>query len=108
MRPVKPLPASKIQRGSWSARWGDWVICLRPSASSWQAIVWRWTVGGGLSERTQLGAMKGFATPVDATSWACDVLRDSGARVMVIDRPSITLVDLILYNPAPEALDAVC
>lgn len=98
------MAASKITTGSWSARWGEWVVGLRGNASHWRATVWRWTTAGGYTERTQLGACEGFTAPADAVSWACDVLRDSGAKVFVVDKPSLKLETLLRFSPAPEAV----
>lgn len=95
--------AEQVTQGSWTARWGDWLIKLRVREASSEATVWRWTTGGGYTERQQLGWRGGFSAPVDAVKWACDVLRDSGAKVMILGAPSITLESMLRFAPAPEA-----
>jgi hypothetical protein len=100
----RTFPANELPFGTWSARWGDWVIHLRGQAGTWRATVWRWTLGGGYTERTQLDARAGFATAADATTWACDVLRESGAKVYVVDRPALKLETVLRFNAAPEAV----
>jgi hypothetical protein len=96
--------AKYLVQGSWSTRWGDWVIHLRCTGGLWRAIVWRWTTGGRLEERTQLGLCEGFGSAADATAWACDHLREGGAKVFVIDKPQLRLEDVLRFHPAPEAV----
>jgi hypothetical protein len=100
----KTLPADELTFGSWSTRWGDWVIHLKGADGKWRATVWRWTLGGGYTERTQLGICEGFATAADATEWSCELLRENGAKVFVIDKPSLKLEKLLRFNPAPESV----
>jgi hypothetical protein len=100
----KALSAEELSYGSWSTRWGDWVIHLRGEDGHWRVTVWRWTVGGGYTERTQLGMCAGFATPLAAAAWACSVLEENGAKVFVIDKPQLRLEKFLRFNPAPEAV----
>lgn len=99
-----PLPAKLLAQGSWTSRWGDWVIHLRGTDGGWRATVWRWTTGGRLQERTQLGLGEGFSSALEATAWACDVLRESGAKVFIIDKPQLKLEDIACFHAAPEAV----
>lgn len=93
----------QLASGTWTARWSDWVVKLKVKSDKCDATVWRWTVGGGYTERMQLGARNDFSSSKDAVAWACDVLRDNGVKVMILDKPSITLESLLRFNPAPEA-----
>lgn len=99
----KMLPADQLSYGSWTARWGDWVVQLLGQDGRWRATAWRWTTGG-YAERMLLGACEGFASSVDAVSWACDTLRESGAKVFIVDKPDLTLEKLLCFNPAPQAV----
>lgn len=98
------MPAEQITSGAWSTRWGDWVIGLREREHVWHATVWRWTRGGGLEERRQLDARDGFPNPPSAVAWACDVLRGSGVKILVVDRPSMTLERMLRFSPAPKGV----
>lgn len=98
------MSADKITAGTWSSRWGDWVVGLHEKDAEWAVSVWRWTRGGGVEEREQLDTQDGFMSPSEAVMWACDVLRACGARTFVIDRPSITLEMLLRFSPVPEGL----
>lgn len=99
----RTLPAEELTYGTWTARWGDWVVQLKGENGKWQVTVWRWLTGG-YTERTQLGCCIGFASPVDATAWGCEVLRESGARVFIVDKPNLTLEKLLRFNPAPKSV----
>ena len=96
-----PVAARFIVEGSWTCRWADWVVHLRGS-DVWCVTVWRWTVGGRLEERQQIGYQEGLATAEDAAKWACDVLRASGAKVFVIDKPTMQLESFLRFHPAPR------
>ncbi len=97
-----PVSAECLIDGSWTSRWADWVIHLRAKTAGWRVIVWRWTTGGGLAERMQLGHCEGFPNAADAQAWACDLLREGGAEVFIIDRPQLRLEDFLRYQPVPE------
>ena len=101
---VRPVTAKHITSGTWTARWGAWVVHLRSTSAGWRAVVWRWTAGGLLEERMQLGLCEGFANATDATTWACELLRESGAKVFIVDRQDIRLEDVLPFHPAPEAV----
>ncbi len=97
------LPAKQIDSGAWTARWGDHVIHLRLRPNGWQATVWRWTLGGGLTERTELDLCDGFPTALVATQWACGVLVMHGAKVLV-DGQKMGLESFLSFAPAPELI----
>lgn len=99
---IRPIAAKCLVPGAWTTRWGDWVVHLRCIKDNWCVTVWRWTIGGRLEERTQLGLCAGFGSAVDATTWACDLLRESGAKVFIVDKPQLKLEDLLRFHPAPE------
>lgn len=103
-RTFGPIAAKYLVEGSWTSRWGDWVVHLRNVTGLWCVTVWRWTTGGHLEERTQLGLCEGFGTAADATTWACDLLRENGAKVFLIDKPRFRLEDILRFHPAPEAV----
>lgn len=103
-RTLGPVAAKYLSDGAWTSRWGDWVVHLRNIAGLWRAIVWRWTTGGHLEERTQLGRCEGFGSAAEAASWACDLLRDSGAKLFIIDKPQLKLEDILRFHPASEAV----
>ena len=44
------------------------------------------------------------ASALEATAWACDVLRESGAKVFIIDKPQLKLEDIACFHAAPEAV----
>lgn len=107
-RAMRPTPltylATDLLDGAWTARWGDWVVHLRNTEKGWRATVWRWMVGGKLEERTQLGLCEGFGSAEDANTWACDLLRENGAKVFVIDKPELRLETILRFHPAPEVV----
>lgn len=96
--------ADKITSGSWSARWGNWMVGLRQCGASWLVTVWRWKPGTSLSARHQLAERDDFESPVAGVIWACDVLRNDSAKVFVIGMPSLTLDKVLQFSPAPEAV----
>lgn len=96
------LPANRIVSGAWSARWGDHVIHLQKTDQGWRATVWRWTLGGGLTERTQIDKVGKFPSARVATQWACGVLVEQGAKVFV-DGKTADLGAYLSFAPAPES-----
>ena len=90
------MAIGQITKGSWTASWGGWTIDLRDAKGSWSIVVRR---GNG-----DLHSWGGFASSLDAVKWACDVMRDRGVKVMILDAPSITLETLLRFNPASEAV----
>ena len=95
--------ATDLLEGAWTARWGDWVVHLCHTVTgNWRVTVWRWMAGGKVEERAQLGLCEGFVSASAATTWACDVLRDGGAKVLVIDKPTMQLENFLCFHPAPR------
>ncbi len=89
-------------KGAWSARWGNWVVGLRVCDGKWAAKVWRWQPGESLAARSEINTQDGFDTQKDAVTWACGVMREDGAVVMILDAPSIVLENMLRFQPAPE------
>jgi hypothetical protein len=99
---IGPVAAEHITEGSWTSRWGDWVVHLISDDNTWRVTVWRWMCEGRLDKRRQIGDQAGFPLATLAMGWACDLLRQSGARVFVIDKPSMKLESFLRFYPAPQ------
>lgn len=90
----------QLTEGSWSARWGDHVIHVAYVHNEWRATVWRWTRGGGLTERTQLDRCDGLPSSRVAVQWACGVLAELGA-IVLIDGEKRNLATVLMFDSAP-------
>lgn len=77
------VPSSSLVPGSWTARWGAWVIGIRTDEHDrWCVRVWSWVVGA----RVQIAKRAILSSAAEAVAWACDVLRRHGTRVFVDGR----------------------
>jgi hypothetical protein len=77
------IPAASLTPGSWTARWGAWVISIRTDEDDrWRVRVWSWATGA----RVQVGKRAILSTPGEAVASACALLREHGARVFVDGR----------------------
>src|SRR5678815_232701 len=89
--PGDPLIAcvayNDIQRGSWSCRWGQWIILVRETAVGWVVVVWELPPGAPMTARTQIARATGMPSAQDAITYACDVLRDAGVTLFVSGAP---------------------
>jgi hypothetical protein len=94
---------SKLDDGSWSARWGAWFVRIQRQRAGWGATVWRWESQAPLSARKELASTSSLATALEATLWAGDVMVADGAIVMVLDAPrDLVSASLLDFSPAPE------
>lgn len=74
------VPSSSLTPGSWTARWGAWVIGIRTDDHDrWCVHIWSWAVGA----RVQIGKRAILSSAAEAVAWACDVLRKHGASVFI-------------------------
>lgn len=77
------VPSSSLTPGSWTTRWGSWVINVRTDEhDQWSVRVWSWAVGA----RVQIAKRAILPSAAEAVKWACDVLRKHGALVFVDGR----------------------
>lgn len=77
------VPSSSLTPGSWTARWGAWVIGIRTDDHDrWCVRVWSWAIGA----RVQIGKRAILPSATDAVAWACALLRSHGAHVLVDGR----------------------
>lgn len=93
-----------MTHGAWTARWANWVVLLEATDKGWDVKVWRWLFGKPASARHELAAQRAMATHDEAIKWACDVMKNDGATVMVLDAPSMTLESVLQFTPAPQAV----
>ncbi len=74
---------SSLTPGSWTARWGAWVIGIRTDdRDRWCVRVWSWAIGA----RVQVGKRAILPTADAAVAWACELLRSHGARAFIDGR----------------------
>jgi hypothetical protein len=92
----KKLSAASLTNGSWTARWGAWVIGIRTVGESWHVRIWSWTHG----VRVQVATRAVLSNSTSAVSWACEVLRKHGARV-IVDGQEQQLEKFLAFSPAP-------
>jgi hypothetical protein len=90
-----------IRRGSWSCRWGQWVILVREKPSGWVVVVWELPPGAPMTARTQIARATDMPSAQDATTYACDVLRDAGVTLLVSGVPQ-WLEKFLSFSPAPQ------
>ena len=90
------IAATALTTGSWTARWGSWVIGIRSVGTTWHVRVWSWAHGA----RVQVAKRAVLSTPTEAVSWACEVLRQHGAVVFVDGRVR-PLERFLAFSPAP-------
>lgn len=77
------VSAASLTPGSWTARWGAWVIGIRTEAADrWCVRVWSWALGA----RVQIDQRAILSTAGEAVAWACALLRQHGARAFVDGR----------------------
>ena len=80
------VPCTSLTPGSWTARWGAWVIGIRTDDEDrWCVRIWSWAVG----TRVQIAKRAILSSAAEAVAWACDVLRKHGASVFIsgVHRP---------------------
>ncbi len=92
--------ASQIIKGKWTSRWGNWAVDLEWKTSGWEVTVWRQLPGKKF--RHALGSYGGYATTDEAIDQACRVMKDDGARVLVTDRPDVTVKSFLSFKPQLE------
>jgi hypothetical protein len=98
---VDALPA-----GSWTARWGRWMVGLVASNNHWSARLWRWPLDTSVGNCVELACASGFKSPRAAARWACRLMHRDGAIVMVLDAPdSFRLEDVLDFGPALALVD---
>lgn len=96
------VPYTEITSGSWSARWGDWMIFLKDQrVNGWAVVVWRLPPGLPMSRRRRLGAASALDTAELAVTYACDLLRARGVRILVGGEAQL-LEKFLSFNPAPS------
>lgn len=97
------MSTAKLLQGSWSARWGNWHVSLVSNGDRWDAKVFRWPPCSTLAERVEIDNWDGFRSSEEAVTWACDVMKNDGARVMVLGSlKPITLASMLSFKPAPQ------
>jgi hypothetical protein len=96
--------AAQLLKGKWSARWANWAVGLEWKADGWEVAVWRQLPGKTF--RHPLGTQGGFLTTSEAVSWACKVMRDNGASVLVLGAPGLTLETALSFTPTLEVVHA--
>lgn len=95
------MAAQKILTGTWTARWGEWQICVKQGSSGWTVIVWHWPDQTALSSRRVIGKTAGLRDAQTAIDWASSLLKEHGAKVFVNGREQ-PLSAFLSFTPAPE------
>lgn len=90
-----------IRHGSWSCRWGAWVILVRERPSGWAVVVWELPPGAPMTARTQIAAATNIMSAQLAVTYACDVLRVTGVVLLVSGTPQ-QLEKFLSFFPAPQ------
>ncbi len=89
--------AAQLLKGKWSARWANWAVALEWKTDGWEVAVWRQLPGKTF--RHPLGSQGGFLTTSEAVTWACNVMRDNGAVMMVLGAPNFPLEAALNFTP---------
>lgn len=92
--------------GAWTARWANWVVLLEATNGGWDVKVWVWLPNKPATARRELAANTKMVSHEEAIKWACEVMKNDGATVMVLGAPSITLESMLQFTPAPFAVCA--
>lgn len=95
------VPYTEIEHGSWTCRWGDWMIFLKETPAGWAVVVWALPVGMPMKQRKQIGAATALDSASHAVTYACDALRRAGARVLVSGAAQ-RLEKFLSFSPAPQ------
>lgn len=90
-----------IRQGSWSCRWGQWVILVRETLVGWSVVVWKLPPGAPMTARTQIAAATNMASAQHAVTHACDVLRAAGVTLLVSGTLQ-RLETFLSFSPAPQ------
>lgn len=91
-----------IRQGSWSCRWGAWIILVRERPSGWTMVVWELPPGAPMTARTQIAAATDVNSAQQAVTLACDVLHAAGVTLFVSGVPQ-RLEAFLSFSPAPQA-----
>jgi hypothetical protein len=91
-----------IRQGSWSCRWGGWIILVRERPSGWDVVVWELPPGALMADRRLIAHDSEFGSAQAAVGHACDVLRAAGVVLLVSGTPQ-RLEKFLSFSPAPQA-----
>lgn len=95
----RAVSSKDLTPGSWTARWGSWVISVRTERQDrWHVRIWSLALGACV----QIVKRAILATASDAVSWACDVLRQQGA-VVFVDGRTHGLERFLAFSPETGA-----
>lgn len=94
-----PIAFNDIHQGSWSCRWGGWIILVCERPSGWSVIVWQ--LPSVSMARKQIASARGMDSAQDAVTYACDVLRVAGVTLFVSGVPQ-HLEEFLSFSPAPQ------
>lgn len=99
------MTAAALFKGTWHARWGNWAIFLHSAGDRWDVRVWRWAPSTDVATHVEIDAWDGFYSQEEAVTFACDVMRNDGAKVMVLgaNKP-MTIEALLRFAPALAAV----
>lgn len=92
-----------IRHGSWSCRWGGWIILVREGSFGWSVVVWELPPGAPMTARTQIAEATAMASAQHAVTQACDVLRAAGVTLLVSGATQ-RLERFLSFSPAPQAV----
>lgn len=99
--PITCVAYDDIRRGSWSCRWGQWVILVRERPFGWAVVVWELSPGAPMTDRKKIGTGFVNGTAQDAIRLACGVLYAAGVSLLVsgVVQP---LEKFLSFSPAPQ------
>lgn len=92
-----------IRQGSWSCRWGQWLMLVREQPTGWAVVVWELQPGTSMMTRNPIATAKGMDSAQHAVTYACDSLRAVGVTLLVSGVPQL-LEKFLSFTPAPQEI----
>ena len=99
--PIACVAYDDIRHGSWSCRWGQWLILVREQPAGWVVVVWELQPDASMTTRNPIATAKGMDSAQHAVTHACDVLRSAGVTLLVSGVPQ-RLEKFLSFTPAPQ------
>lgn len=99
--PIACVAYDDIRQGSWSCRWGQWLILVREQPAGWAVVVWELQPDASMTDRKLIAHDSAFGSAQAAIGYACDTLRAVGISLLVsgVAQP---LEKFLSFTPAPQ------
>lgn len=97
------MKAADVTKGVWTTTWMRWAVDLLGDDAQWAVVVRSNpdSVQWGMADLIAAG--EGFKSTTDAVRWACQKLREEGAGVVVLGAPTLSLEELLDFQPMGTA-----